>query len=95
MGTVIVIIGFAVVGPAPYFGLVKGHYTMVCMGLSVSTSMDHFREIIELDESIMKSLILFFQMLGIGTAAGLVASFSGAQKAAFASAADINPAQLV
>ena len=36
MGTVIVIIGFAVVGPAPYFGLVKGHYTMVCMGLSVS-----------------------------------------------------------
>ena len=34
------------------------------------------------------------QMLGIGTAASLVASFSGAQKAALASA-EVNPAQLV
>ena len=35
MGTAVIIIGFAVVGPAPYFGLVRGHYPAVCVGLSV------------------------------------------------------------
>ena len=35
MGTAVIIIGFAVVGPAPYFGVVQGHYPAVCVGLSV------------------------------------------------------------
>ena len=34
-GTVIVIIGFAVVGPAPYLGM-EANYSMVCAGLTVS-----------------------------------------------------------
>ena len=35
MGTAVIIVGFAVVGPAPYFGVVRGHYPAVCVGLSV------------------------------------------------------------
>ena len=35
MGTAVIIVGFAVVGPAPYFGVERGHYPAVCVGLSV------------------------------------------------------------
>ena len=33
-GTVIVIIGFTVIGPAPYLGM-EANYSLVCVGLTV------------------------------------------------------------
>ena len=54
-GTIVSLVGFVLLGPAPYLTAVAPSYPLVVVGLA---------------------------FLGIGTAAGLVASFAGAQRSA-------------